>query len=477
MTQPSQDASFKRFLIRAAILPIGLLLVLAGVLVWQIQHLLATAAWVEQTDRVITDAGRLLRAHIDMETGLRGFVLTRDRAFLEPFDRGVARIPELADAMRQAVVDEAQIRRLAEIDAAREVWLANAREQIVRRDADDDMDPAYVLAAAGRGKRTMDAIRGQFDAFVTAEERLRAERGRAARQAAQRSVWSACLGVLGVGVVLVVASRRALTGLVGRYESALATANTLTTELEQRVARRTGELGQANHALTEANRELEAFGYSISHDLRAPLRHIGGFAVLLQRSAQSKLSADDAENLQTISDTAKLAGRMVDDLLSFSRIGRAELRQDKVDLNELVDRCRRELEPESRGREVTWTVADLPPAVGDPALLKLVMTNLLSNALKYTSKQPHAAIDIAADTDSGGQTTYRVRDNGVGFDMTYAHKLFGVFQRLHRAEEYEGTGIGLANVRRIITRHGGRVWAEAKPDNGATFFFSLPIKA
>jgi light-regulated signal transduction histidine kinase (bacteriophytochrome) len=232
-------------------------------------------------------------------------------------------------------------------------------------------------------------------------------------------------------------------------------------------------LEAANAKLNDANRELEAFAYSVSHDLRAPMRHISGFANLLIGSTQAKLSADDRENLDTIHHTAVTAGRMVDDLLAFSRIGRSQLKTDTVDADAIVATAVRDLAPEIGNRKIEWNIAKLLPMHGDLGLLRLVFQNLLANSVKYTSRREVAHIDVASSAEPNG-ATYSVKDDGVGFDMAYAHKLFGVFQRLHRAEDFEGTGIGLANVRRIITRHGGRVWAEGKPGEGATFFFYLP---
>jgi signal transduction histidine kinase len=459
-------------LVRAAVLPIGMLLLLAGLLVWQIQLLLASGAWVERTDEVLGNANRLERLHIDMETGLRGYLITQDRTFLEPFNRGLALIPPLSASMARMLNDDPdQQQLLASIDREREAWVEYAHREINERATGGDW---VSTVAAGTGKSLMDRIRELFDSFIAKEEQLRADRDRNVRRTASRSVWVASLAALGIGACLALLSHREMSRLANSYEAALATAEALTAELEQRVVERTTQLAHANESLTEANRELEAFAYSISHDLRAPLRHIGGFADLLRKSIAGNLPPDDLENLDTIRDTAKLAGRMVDDLLAFSRIGRTELRRDRVDMNDLVERTRHELLPESTDRRIEWSIDNLPPAEGDPALLKLVLSNLLSNAIKYTSKRDNAVIRVAAAANDDGATTYSVSDNGIGFDMAYVHKLFGVFQRLHRAEEYEGTGIGLANVRRIIARHGGRVWAEGRPDQGATFYFSLP---
>ena len=236
--------------------------------------------------------------------------------------------------------------------------------------------------------------------------------------------------------------------------------------LEQRVRDRTLEL-------EEANRELESFSYSVSHDLRAPLRHITGFATLLQKRAGASLDPALKGYVDAISEAAQEGGKLVDDLLSFSRMGRAALDRSAVSLDELVADVQRDVMSEAAGRSVTWKVDALPRVEADPAMLRLVLRNLLSNALKYTRPKPEALIEISAER-SLAEVHVRVRDNGVGFDMRYVDKLFGVFQRLHTAEQFEGTGIGLANVRRIVARHGGRAWAEGVPNEGATFHFTLP---
>ncbi len=237
--------------------------------------------------------------------------------------------------------------------------------------------------------------------------------------------------------------------------------------LELRVRERTAQL-------EEANRELESFSYSVSHDLRAPLRHINGFSNLLRRSAGGELPGKSGEYLETIADSAQKASTLVDELLAFSRMGRTELHSREVDMAELVGEVMREVERDAEGRRLRWHVGPLPTVKGDGPMLRQVLRNLLSNAVKYTRPRAEAEIWIDCAADARGELVFRVRDNGVGFDMDYVDRLFGVFKRLHADDAFEGTGIGLANVRRIIQRHGGRTWAEGQVDRGATFYFTLP---
>jgi signal transduction histidine kinase len=250
-------------------------------------------------------------------------------------------------------------------------------------------------------------------------------------------------------------------------------------ELEQRqqweaeIRKLNEELKVRAAELMAANKELEAFAYSVSHDLRAPLRHLVGYSELLQKHAPSSLDDKSQRYIQTILEAGKRMGNLIDDLLAFSRIGRTERRTTEVDFQQLINEVVLEIEQQTKGQDISWKIDALPVCYGDRSLLKLVVGNLLSNAVKFSSARRPAKIEIGSVDGNTNTTEIFVRDNGVGFDMQYANKLFGVFQRLHRADEFEGTGIGLATVQRIVHRHGGTVRAEGAVDQGATFYFSL----
>ena len=242
------------------------------------------------------------------------------------------------------------------------------------------------------------------------------------------------------------------------------------------VLRRAEELASLNEELQRSNKELEAFSYSVSHDLRAPFRHIVGYAELLRSKKAAGLDDQARRYVDTIIASAISAGTLVDNLLSFSQMGRATLNFLDVNMNLMVEEVRRSVSRDLGARRIRWRIGDLGSVRADPMMLRLVVENLLSNAVKYTRKRDNAEIEVGRHEEDASEVVYFVRDNGTGFDMAYVAKLFGVFQRLHRAEEFEGTGIGLANVRRIVERHGGRAWAEGVVDAGATFFFALPTR-
>ena len=261
-----------------------------------------------------------------------------------------------------------------------------------------------------------------------------------------------------------------LVGFLGLIED-------ITDRIEQINARISSEetLRHRTNELEVAIQELEGFSYTVSHDLRAPLRAIDGYSRILQKEFGPQLPSEANRYIEVIRSNAQRMGSLIDDLLAFSRWGRQMLNRVPVNMNEIVKTALETFSEECVGREIEITVNDLPICYGDPILLQQVWVNLLSNAIKFTGNQPHALVEVGSMVNELGEVIYYTRDNGAGFDMVYADKLFGVFQRLHRQDEFEGTGVGLAIVQRIVQRHRGRIWAKSMPDKGATFYFTIGL--
>ncbi len=317
------------------------------------------------------------------------------------------------------------------------------------------------------GKRSDELLRSCFPAPI---EEIRAELLRAGRWEGEVTRTKAD------GTEVVVASRWSLRrDERERPVAIMETSNDITEHKrrEEEIRGLNQELAKRSTELEATNKELEAFAYSVSHDLRAPLRHIAGYAELLQKKASSVLDEKSRRYMTMILDSAKRMGNLIDDLLTFSRIGRVDTQRTLVNLEQLVKEAVGEVRQEAIGRDIAWKIGTLPVCYGDRSMLRIVLVNLLSNAIKFTRTRPRAEIEIGCAAGNQGEVEVFVRDNGVGFDMKYANKLFGVFQRLHQPDEFEGTGIGLATVQRVIHRNGGKVRAEGVVDQGAAFYFSV----
>lgn len=479
-----QQKRFRSALLKIWLLPPILLLALIGVLLWQInrlfqnERLLLTSVVVaeqQSRDQRTTAAGRSIRLVVGLSIGLTlvvglGLAMFCQRQFLSLFrsyNRALDDIQSKAEVLGQS---EKRYRLLFE-NNPHPMWLYDT-ETLAFLEVNEAAVQHYGYTREEFLGMTIKEIRPVSDvpALLDNLSHLKNRIDRAGIWKHRKKdgtltdveITSHVLKLSGRKVELVLAND-VTAKLNADRELVL-----LNSRLEQKVAERTNELETANS-------ELEAFSYSVSHDLRAPLRAINGFSRILLEEYSAGISGTAARYLEHIRTNATQMGQLIDDLLAFSRLSRHSLKKRLIDPGELVQLVLDEMQAERDGRSVEITVAKLPSAVADPALLKQVFVNLISNALKYTRGKSAAEIDIGAtyEPNKSDGPIYYVRDNGAGFDMKYAHKLFGVFQRLHRADEFEGTGVGLATTERIIRRHGGTIWAEAEVDRGATFFFTI----
>ena len=392
----------------------------------------------------------------DAESGHRRFLVTGDESYLTSYRTVVEHMPEYLRYLRGLTSErpeqQARVATLEQLIAGQ----LRAEAGAITQRRQHGYDAVRHLALSGAATQELEGIRRLVTELDSAEQRARLLRVAQSAGSTRNTI-----ALLGLGALLQLVLLASVYFLIHHD---VTERRRVAAELQNR-----GELLQA------ANKELEAFSYSVSHDLRAPLRHIDGYAALLSKAAGEALNDKARRYLQTISDSAKQMGQLIDDLLVFSRMGRQDMLRTTVNLDQLVKTVLHDLRLDLQGRTISWTMHPLPDVLGDPAMLRQVFVNLISNAMKFTATRPEAKIEIGASKRHPGEVEIFVRDNGVGFDMQYVNKLFGVFQRLHRNDEFEGTGIGLANVRRIIHRHGGRTWAEGALDQGATFYFSLPL--
>jgi len=431
---------------------------------------------------ITASAHRLLTFLVDTETGVRGFVLTAQLPFMEPYERAIKQVPVEIDRLRHLATNHGEsINALERLVGPVLDFETSQRDRVL----DGRRTEAAALVANGDGKRKMDAFRRGMDDFLLRHQRFEAERS-AESSAASRRLRNVVLVGLSMNVVAAVAMAMFFSANITRRVRVIVE-NTFRlehdeplrapqpgddeiAELDARFHRMGEALAKSRRELRATNQELEAFSYSVSHDLRAPLRAVSGYAQMFAEDFASTLNDEGRRYLGAIRSEAARMAQLIDDLLAFARAGRGAIRVATIDVGAVA---REALASISYDGDVSFVVLDPPPALADRALLRQVLVNLLSNAIKFSARSSHMRIEVGG-SEGRSENTYWVRDEGAGFDMRYAEKLFGVFQRLHRDEEFEGTGIGLANVQRIILRHRGRVWAEGKEDHGATFYFSLP---
>jgi signal transduction histidine kinase len=461
-----QPHHFRRLLYSAVAVPLLLLLALALVLVLQLRSLLGAYDATARSDERLQQIERVRQLLVDRETGLRGYLLAGEPRFLEPFTRAGERLPEALSRLDGLLDRPEQHQRHAQLRAQWQDWEGVAQRELALKEAGGDY---LALVRGDQGKQRMDRLRATLDEVEAAARERRARQAGRAQVAARRVLVGAGAAALLIGLGLAYVSRRQLLALARSYEAGAlalqreqAALKRLNAELEARVAQRTQEL-------SFTNRELETFSYSVSHDLRTPLRAIDGFSQALLEDEGERIGPEGQEHLRRMRAAAGRMGQLIDDLLHLSRVGRTELAREPVDLGALAQEVAAELQRREPGRRVHLEVQQPLRAQADPRLVRLLLENLLQNAWKFTSRREEAHIRVHGDGAGG----YVVEDDGVGFDMAYAGKLFSPFQRLHRASEFPGTGIGLATVQRIVHRHGGTLRAEGRVGEGARFSFTL----
>ncbi|HEX2123220.1 MAG TPA: ATP-binding protein [Thermoanaerobaculia bacterium] len=439
---------------------------------------------------ILASSYRLQALMVDVETGTRGYLLTQETRFFEPADAAFRRIRGELQRLRTLALTAEEAAAVARVDRAAAVVMAyhnNLRELV----ENGRLHVALAATRAGRGKALMDAFRAEMNRFLRAEESLDAERAAAALGASHRLVQALAIGSVATIVLTLVliaafgrsiARRfRVLVENTARFERGLPLhaaqpGSDEIAEVDRHFHAMAAAVAKGRRELETANQELESFSYSVSHDLRAPLRAVNGYAQMLEEDYAGTLGAEGQRYLATIRAEAHRMGALIDDLLSFSRLGRGQLRMQPVDVAALARRVFTELQAASPGRAMRLDCGELPLAMGDEAMIRQALVNLLTNAVKFSAPREEIVVEVGAEAgdDMHG---YWVRDHGVGFDPRYSNKLFGVFQRLHDSAEFEGTGVGLAIVQRVVERHGGRVRAEGAVNEGACFHFTLPAAA
>ncbi len=421
----------------------------------------ADRQWVTHTLLVVE---KLQAVRIDItqaETGQRGYILTGKDRYLELYEAGVKEVRQDMKELPDLTADNPRERdAILQLDPLIASRLAELADGIEVRKRSGLLAGAEAVTQANNGEKWMGQIADQIGEMRETEANLLSSRLETAAASTRKMKIIIAFGnSLAILILLV-------KGFVIHWETCKRTL------AEQHLKQANESLERRTAELSETNIELESFAYSVAHDLRAPLRHIAGYSGVLTQDYGPRLDEEGLRYLGKIVDCAQKMGNLVDDLLALSQIGRQELLFQDTALGSLVAEVVEDLAPEFAGRDLEWQIGKLFNAECDPGLMKQVFANLLSNAVKYSRKREHAVIQVGQTRQNGERVVF-IRDNGVGFEMQYAKKLFGVFQRLHKARDFEGTGVGLAIVQRIIRKHGGQIWAEAALDQGATFFFTL----
>lgn len=468
-----------------SVVPVALVvaLLVVGLNTWfavsAVHSLTESESWLAHTWEVIGKQAKIAQMLSEAESSARGYSLSGTESMLPPFQQAQAHLPVEIDDFRSLTSDNARQQQLVvELQPVVQQRMQHLQTLINARRA-SGLAVAADLVGTGVGQAEMERARAVLRAMEAEERRLLAERAGEVEQAGTRTLFAiglACvLDLLMIGSVTWYFGQerelrlRAETlneqARVARQEAERSAAEVLqlNADLEQRVKERTAEL-------ESTNRELEAFSYSVSHDLRAPLRTIDGFSLALSEDYADVVDETGRDYIQRVRTGVQRMGQLIDSLLQLSRITRADVVRETVQPAAIAERVIETLQEENPGRDITFTVMEGPTAQADPKLLQVALENLLGNAVKFTSRREHAEISFGWDEQ---KQAWRVKDNGAGFDMHYADKLFNAFNRLHGDKDFKGSGIGLATVARVIRRHHGRIWADSTVDHGATFWFTL----
>jgi len=430
------------------------------------QKLLNSQQWVQHTEQVISQSGNILLLVKDFEIASKGFVITNDSSFLEPFKQVKITFAYIGQLRQLTRDNPLQQQRIDSLNFYLHKYL-DFTSQTVELRSKQGLASAITHISTKKGKQYAGRIYQITNTIQQEEFYLLKQR----KQTNGRSVAALNWVTMGMYILMAVLTMFLLLAAViflfqhKQKEKKAAELIVINKELNFQY--------HENEKQDAANKELEAFSYSVSHDLRAPLRHIGGFVDLLIKNNSTQLNETGLRYLNIISESSQEMGNLIDALLTFSRLSRTELNRTTVNSKGLITHVLNTFSDELAGRNIEINISELPDTRGDESLINQVWVNLISNALKYSRNKEKAVIDIGGKIEDN-ETIFHIRDNGAGFDMKYADKLFGVFQRLHKARDFEGIGIGLANVNRIIVRHGGKCWAEGEVGNGAAFFFSIP---
>jgi signal transduction histidine kinase len=441
-----------------------ILAAISTISIFSINDFQRRAQLVNHTHNVLAALGEMLSLLKDAQVGSRGFVITGQPIFLEPYQASQEKVPRQIELLRALTEDNPNQQHNIQVlqNLINDAFI-NWKNLIELRRNETGVLMANAYVSGGKGVLIFERNRAQIDAMQALEKELLAKRERQAGSSARHI--KAMIAFGSVAAYLIICG---VFWLLRREIQQRQLADQALVDANNVLVRHASQLETTNN-------ELESFSYSISHDLRIPLRAISGFARMLEEDYGDKIDGEGQRLLKVIRDNSKRMGDLIDDLLAFSRLGRKPVSTVEVDMNGLVVSAMEELQRKDECTNAKVVLDVLPEAWGDRALLQQVWLNLISNAFKYSSTREQAVICIAGKID-GNESVYSISDNGVGFDMQYYNKLFGVFQRLHGADEFPGTGVGLAIVQRIVARHGGHVWAESKIDQGATFFFALPMK-